>query len=250
MIGTARPAHPGSLLWIAALRGCRARHARLRDVLAGHHVRSGAAPHPGRRARRQRPSSPRSATAGSSRATAPTASRPTANAARGELSDLTPRRALQRHHPRALPPAALPRRAAGRDRGRRGRQSALRRPRAHHASLADGRLVEARPASTGDCCAICGRVRRRAAGDGEGQPAARPAADDREHAERSRLRHPPDPDEVRGAAPDRAAGRADAHESRRDRRRPARLPDPRRGSSTATRSSTWTRPPRARSRAR
>ncbi len=107
-----------------------ARHARLRHVLAGHHVRPGAAAHPGRAPDRARPRSPRSATAVCSRATAPTASRPIARPA-AAASWPSSHGALQRRDPGALPPAALPRRDRAPGRGPRGREPALRRPRAH-----------------------------------------------------------------------------------------------------------------------
>src|SRR5207248_9152806 len=75
---------------------------------------------------------PSSATAGFSRGRWPTASRPigpTRPAGSSNDAGSAPG-PLQRHHPRALAPAALPRRAGGRHRRRRGRQPALRRPRA------------------------------------------------------------------------------------------------------------------------
>src|SRR5205809_777462 len=91
--------------------------------------------------------SPSSATAACSRATWPTASRPIGRTLR--VGSSNERHAggagtLQRCHPGAMASAALPRRAAGSRCGRRGRQPALRRPRAADAG-ARGRARQRGP---------------------------------------------------------------------------------------------------------
>src|SRR2546425_1163864 len=98
--------------------------------------------------------SPSSATAACSRATWPTASRPIGRTLR--VGSSNERHAggagtLQRCHPGAMASAALPRRAAGSRCGRRGRQPALRRPRAADAG-ARGRARQRGP--------VCGRLVR------------------------------------------------------------------------------------------
>src|SRR5256886_13669094 len=91
--------------------------------------------------------SPSSATAACSRATWPTASRPIGRTLR--VGSSNERHAggagtLQRCHPGAMASAALPRRAAGSRCRRRGRQPALRRPRAADAG-ARGRARQRSP---------------------------------------------------------------------------------------------------------
>ena len=140
------PAHPGSLLWLArGARAARARHAHLRHVLAGHDVRPRAAAHPGRasrrgasRAGRARPRRPALAR---QRLPLPAVPQDAARAASWPSSH----GALQRRHPGALPPAALPRRARARRTSAYEDVNPLCGDRVRiEGRLADGRLAEAR----------------------------------------------------------------------------------------------------------